>query len=363
MQTAALTEWVERWLDDVASTHASPATVRSYRVGTKSFLTFARRQGADRQLSVALVLTYIDSLRRLSPRTQHSYSGAVLRFLEYLVGEGIAPGILADDGRVVGRDGLRLRVRSRLPPPPLPEAPELPDLRRLITYYDQPLTPNPQSPTPKHPEGTRPPTTAEERDTLNQLRNSALLHTIFSTAGRISEVLGLDARQVRRPNGTVATSVEVAGKGRKRRPLHLRDHARRRLALYLERRQAVFPNAAPLFISHGPRNAGGRLSAVTGWRVVTTAAGAYADLLREEGTDEAIIAAVETVTPHALRHFVALYLLNEGVQLSEVAAILGHSSTTVTEQVYAAHRRSQLAEMHDTFAPEPLTYERMKDEG
>jgi site-specific recombinase XerD len=102
---------------------------------------------------------------------------------------------------------------------------------------------------------------------------------------------------------------------------------------------------------------GGRLSAVTGWRIVTTAAGAYSDLLRQEGAEEAIAAAVEQVTPHSLRHFVALYLLNEGVQLSEVAALLGHSSTTVTEQVYAAHRRSQLAEVHDTFAPEPLAFD------
>ena len=337
-------ELVERWLDDVASTHASPATLRSYRVAAKSFVAFLQSRNTEQILAARTVLDYVSSLNHLSARTQHSYCGAILRFLEYLVGEGVLPGVAAENGRLLAVDGLRLRVRAKLPPPPLPEAPELPDLRRLITFYDH---------TAEVGEGGP----VEERSLLNQLRNSALLHTLFSTAGRIAEVLGLDTRQVRRMNGAIVTAVEVTGKGRKRRPLLLRDHARVRLARYLERRQMLFPTAGPLFISHGPRNAGGRLSAVTGWRVVTTAAGAYADVLRREGTDEAVVAAVESVTPHSLRHFVALYLLNEGVQLSEVAAILGHSSTTVTEQVYAAHRRTQLAELHDTFAPEPLAFE------
>jgi integrase/recombinase XerD len=344
MKAIALQGWTEQWLDDIASTHASQATVRSYRVAAHSFSAFAAATGDQAELDVPLVLKYIGTLKRLSPRTQHSYAGALLRYLEYLIGEGILPGVPADHGRLLAVDGLRMRVRAKLPPAPLPEAPELPDLRRLITFYDQAPAPVGQS-------------VAEEREILSQLRNSVLLHTLFSTAGRIAEVLSLDTRQVRRRDGSIATAVEITGKGRKRRPLHLRDHARNRIAIYLTQRRPSFPGAQPLFISHGPRNAGGRLSAVTAWRVVTTAAGAYADRLRQEGADEAVAAAVESVTPHSLRHFVALYLLNEGVQLSEVAALLGHANTTVTEQVYAAHRRSQLAETHDTFAPEPLAFE------
>ncbi len=341
MVAEAVAEWIERWLADVAATHASPATVRNYRVAARSFATFIGGRPKGQTLDTLLVLDYVRSLRHLSARTQHSYAGAVLRFLEYLVGEGVEPGIRAESGRLLAIEGLRMRVRSTLPPAPLPEAPELPDLRRMISFYDSLAI----AAAPGGPEA------------LNQLRNSALLHTLFSTAGRISEVLGLDAQQVRRLNGTIVMSVEITGKGRKRRPLLLRDHARHRIVLYLQERKKRFPAAKPLFISHGPRNAGGRLSALSGWRIVTTAAGAYADRLRIEGADEAVIAAVEGVTPHSLRHFVALYLLNEGVQLSEVAAILGHSSTTVTEQVYAAHRRSQLAETHDTFGPDPLAFD------
>ena len=345
MIVVELSDQIERWLTEVAATHASSATVRSYRVAANSFVAYAQREDPEQLIDACLLLRYARSLNRLSPSTQHNYTGAVLRFLEYLIGEGIERGIATEEGRMLAADGLRMRVRSVLPPPPLPEAPELPDLRRLITVYD--------TPPPQKSEG--PP---DERVVLNQLRNSALLHTLFSTAGRINEVLGLDVRQVCRLDRTIVQSVEVSGKGRKRRPLLLRDHARRRLELYLGQRQQLFPRVAPLFISHGPRNAGGRLSGVTGWRIVTMAAGSYADRLRGEGADEAVVAAVETVTPHSLRHFVALYLLNEGVKLSEVAAILGHSSTTVTEQVYAAHRRSQLAETHDTFAPDPLSFDK-----
>ena len=343
MVVVQLAEWVDRWLADVAATHASPATVRTYRVAATSLLSFVQSESASKTVGAGLTVRYVQSLGRLSPRTQHSYAGAVLRFLEYLIGEGVLPAIVTENGRTIAIEGLRLRIRSILPPPPLPEAPEIPDLRRLITFYDRPLTGDREE--------------GDPRAALSQLRNSALLHTLFSTAGRIAEVLGLNVKQIRRLDGSIVTAVEVAGKGRKHRPLLLRDHARRRLQLYLEQRQVLFPAVTPVFISHGPRNAGGRLSGVTGWRVVTTAAGAYADRLRIEGADEAVIAAVESVTPHSLRHFVALHLLNEGVQLSEVAAILGHSSTTVTEQVYAAHRRSQLAETHDTFAPEPIAFD------
>ena len=58
-------------------------------------------------------------------------------------------------------------------------------------------------------------------------------------------------------------------------------------------------------------------------------------------------------TPHTFRHFVAMWLLNEGAQLSEVSTLLGHANTRITEQYYARHTDERLQEMHDQFAPEP----------
>jgi integrase len=44
---------------------------------------------------------------------------------------------------------------------------------------------------------------------------------------------------------------------------------------------------------------------------------------------------VSTVTPHTLRRTYASHLLNRGVRLEVVSKLLGHASTTVTEQAYA----------------------------
>jgi hypothetical protein len=40
MQAVGLASWVEQWLDDIAATHASLSTVRSYRVAANSFSSF-----------------------------------------------------------------------------------------------------------------------------------------------------------------------------------------------------------------------------------------------------------------------------------------------------------------------------------
>lgn len=49
------------------------------------------------------------------------------------------------------------------------------------------------------------------------------------------------------------------------------------------------------------------------------------------------------VTPHVLRHSVATWLLDEGVPLTVVSQLLGHSSVAVTERVYARHTAQALS--------------------
>src|SRR6266487_4965518 len=41
------------------------------------------------------------------------------------------------------------------------------------------------------------------------------------------------------------------------------------------------------------------------------------------------------VTPHALRRTFATEMLNRGVRLETVSRLLGHATTTITEQAYA----------------------------
>jgi integrase len=50
------------------------------------------------------------------------------------------------------------------------------------------------------------------------------------------------------------------------------------------------------------------------------------------------------VVPHTIRHSVATILLDEGVPLTVVSQLLGHSSSLVTERVYARHTAQALAQ-------------------
>ena len=48
-------------------------------------------------------------------------------------------------------------------------------------------------------------------------------------------------------------------------------------------------------------------------------------------------AGLEGVTPHVLRHTAATRMAMAGVSLFEIAKMLGHTSSIVTERVYAKH--------------------------
>ena len=128
--------------------------------------------------------------------------------------------------------------------------------------------------------------------------------------------------------------------------------AQRAIERYVLPRRVVFPHAGALLISHGPRGAGGRLNRIAAWTIVTVAAQELADRIEREGRPREARLLRET-TPHTFRHFVAMWLLNEGAQLSEVSALLGHANTRITEQYYARHTDDRLQELHDQFAPDP----------
>ena len=187
---------------------------------------------------------------------------------------------------------------------------------------------------------------------LNLLRNRALVATLFSSGGRVNEVVGLDVRPVLQ-NGQVVETVPITGKGRKRRSLRLDDFARMALASYLAARTPHFPSANALFISHGPKATGQRLSDVTAWRVVKEAANALADERMLEGADQEEVDALRDISPHSVRHYLAQAMLDEGADYKDITAILGHSSSVVTEQFYARLGDDRVFEVADTFAPRP----------
>jgi integrase/recombinase XerD len=307
-------------------------TIESYRDAWRSFTDWAEREGKRTvdQIGVTDLARWTDGLVRKTDGTVLTYSHGVLAVCKFLADRGE----LACDLAL-----LRMHLRDALPRAPAGRAPDVPDLRRLVGFYDAEL-----------PGGE--PHSKVERERLNGLRNAALLHLLFSTGARISELLALDVRDVRDDDGRIVPRCYVVGKGSRRRAVFLRPHAQRAIERYLLSRRQQFPKTEPLIISHGPRGVGGRLNRVAAWAIVTAAAQSLADRLDEEGRAREGRLLRET-TPHTFRHFVAMWLLNEGAQLSEVSALLGHANTRITEQYYARHTDDRLQELHDQFSADP----------
>ncbi len=330
----SITEAAQRWADAQRRRRKplSAATIESYSDAWASFARWATKQERQQvtQIRPTDPAEWLDSLRGKTDGTVQTYSHGALAVLRFLAEHELLTCELAV---------MRVHMRDVLPRAPASRAPDVPDLRRLVAFFDA-----------EQPVGE--PGTKAERDRLSGLRNAALLHLLFSTGARISEILALNLRAVRADDGRIAGRVQVVGKGQRRRSVFIRPHAQRALERYLLARRSSFPDAEALLISHGPRGAGGRLGRIAAWAIVTEAAYGLAAIIEADGRPREA-RPLRAVTPHTFRHFVATWLLNEGAQLSEVSALLGHANTRITEQYYARHTDERLQELHDQFSPDP----------
>ena len=167
--------------------------------------------------------------------------------------------------------------------------------------------------------------TERELERLNRcchnLRDRAILHFLRSTGCRISEVIQLDRSVV----NIDALECVVHGKGNKERTVYLDEVAAMVLSEYLDSRtddcQALFVNR------YGERlQAGG---------------------VREMLNNLADEAQVEHVHPHKFRRTLATDLTRHGMQIQEVAKILGHEKLDTTmkyvvlnkDDIKASYRR------------------------
>jgi integrase/recombinase XerD len=329
--------------------HAAP-TINSYRTALTVFSRWAVQQEKQclGDLTIEDLVAYVRSLRRssynLSQRAAEAQAeGRHVRLAERSIHAYVRPvfGLLelADSHGALSfrAAAARPEVLRALPRRPDPVAPLPPDLRRLVRFYDKP---NPGE---------------SERGRLIRLRNAAMLHLLFSSGARISEILNLNVGDVQR-DGRILGRAIVFGKGRREGMIFIRRHAELALHHYLTER-ATTASADPLFVAFDQRSAGKRLTRISGWRIVAGAALTLADTLTLEGkVDEAEL--LRTTTPHTFRHFVGYYLLNEGVSLAEVSQILRHRTVEVTRSYYARYADTQLQEVHDQFSADPIQSQR-----
>ncbi len=172
---------------------------------------------------------------------------------------------------------------------------------------------------------------APEGDSLKALRDRAILHTLFSTGMRVSELVSLD-----RYIDLSKDEITIRGKGDKLRLVFLSDSAKEAIKKYLDKRgdtdEALFVNIA----KNKDASKSLRLSTRSVERIIKHYA-TKAGIMKE-------------VTPHKLRHSFATDLLQNGADLRAVQALLGHASITTT-QVYThvvdKHLKEVFKKFHD----------------
>ena len=164
----------------------------------------------------------------------------------------------------------------------------------------------------------------------NELRDFAMLHTMYAAGLRVSELVHLKLGDVDLDGGFVA----VLGKGEKRRLVPIGEWARHVLQLYLNEVRGLWaaPDENGFFLTKRRK----KMTRQGFWLIVKK----YA---RRAGIEK-------TLSPHKLRHSFATHLLEGGADLRSVQSMLGHADISTT-QIYTHVTTQHLIETHRKHHP------------
>jgi integrase/recombinase XerD len=275
----------------------APLTVTTYGLELRRFLDYAAHNGIDIETANAeQIVAYLEwrkTEQKIDSRSMAKVISCLRSFFRFTVAEGIRrdnPTALLENPRQIFT---------------LPETMDRETVDRLLDKMDS-----------SEPLG---------------LRDRALFEMIYSSGLRISEVVGLNIRDVDFKEGIA----RVKGKGSKERLAVFGTEAAVWLRLYLNKSRPVLSGnrdsvSGALFV--GKR--GKRLSRKGIWKNFAR----YAALA---GTPSRV---------HALRHSFATGLLQGGADLRTVQALLGHA-TLATTQIYTHVDTGLLRENHRKYLP------------
>ncbi len=166
------------------------------------------------------------------------------------------------------------------------------------------------------------------------LRNQAILHTLYATGCRVSEVTSLRLSSLIPDH----SFLRVIGKGNRERLVPLSPRARTILDRYAA-------DARPLLVSRCRRDAGDTLFLSHRGRPLERVR--IYQLVRQAAKTAGVRI---PCSPHALRHSFATHLVAGGADLRSVQEMLGHKSLATT-QVYTHVDHERLRESHSRFHP------------
>ncbi|MCS7060537.1 MAG: tyrosine-type recombinase/integrase [Anaerolineae bacterium] len=297
VNTEPFRQAIPRFLSELSG--FSPRTLDTYRYALTAFIDANipidenLLQAFDEYLSKRKYYRG-NAKRPYSRATRSLYLAALRRFLEWLDAHDQLPAWTR------AKAEARLKAaRSRQPRSGVRH--RIPDdrLHEMITFYDD--LPDPVG-------------RDAHRRRLELYRNRALLHCLWDSAARVSELLQLTRAQV--ADGQV-DRVVILGKGQKERYIFFTRESQAAIRAYCRLRDDSYPG---LFVSHR-RDKGARLSRISAWNIVKRAA-------RGSGL-------AGMVSPHMIRHARAIQLVNEGMPMESVQLVLGHESIATTQAYYA----------------------------
>jgi len=268
----------------------SSLTLRNYGFFLKRFAHFAKERSITKPENISKILVhqfrlYLNRLParssdQIKKNTQNYHLIALRTFLKYLI---------KNDVKTLEPEKIELAKQA----PRQVDFLEGSDLERIL---EMPI---------EHAKG------------LQQLRDKAMLETLFSTGLRVSELAKLKVEDI----NLAKPEFTVRGKGSKLRLVFLSETARYWIKKYLaertdpeERLFPITPRSIERLVSRYARLAG----------------------------------IMKRVTPHTMRHSYATDLLMNGADIRSVQAMLGHSSITTT-QVYTHITDQQLRDVYKAF--------------
>jgi site-specific recombinase XerD len=268
----------------------SPHTIKSYRDSLKLLLVFLSQRGDPSRLEVGAIapervlafLDHLESVRHNTATTRNGRLSAIHCFFRFLGAQH--PEHLAQSQRILSIP-LKRTTRREI------HYLDFPEIQTVLNGID--------------------------RSTRDSRRDFALLTLLFNTGGRVSEVIGLQASDLRL---APPQHVLFKGKGRKERSCPIWAETARRLLELLGEQGIATDEPICIF-----RNHRGEPLTRFGVRWILkkhcVRASAKLPSLRHK-----------RIHPHSVRHSTAIHLLRSGVDLSTIAHWLGHVSVNTTNK-------------------------------
>lgn len=169
---------------------------------------------------------------------------------------------------------------------------------------------------------------APDLDKMDEIRDKAMLETMYSSGLRVSEIINLEVKNVNLNRGVI----QVFGKGAKERKVPLGDYAIEYIDKYIREVRNKNPkkDSKYLFLS----------------KYGTPITRQYFfKMIRKY----ALIAGIDRpISPHILRHSFATHLLENNADLRAVQEMLGHTNIATT-QIYTHVSSRRMTSIYDSY--------------